>query len=405
MSVSIPKGILGYLWYKLKKISYSKESVEVSIDLERDRRHKHLCSVCKKKAFPERRKKRTIKDLVFHGWKTTVVVEYFEVKCEQCGIRVEHIPLVRPYARASRRLEEAVAWLCQHLPVSVVALYFSLNWKTVKNIDKAYLEHRFEAPGLDNITVIGIDEISYKKGHKYLTCVFDLNNSRLIWVGIGKNKATLSKFFDRLGEERCKRIRAVAIDMSRAYIGAVREHCSNALIVHDKFHIVQDFNKVMDRIRIDEFKKADVEHKGFFKRTKWLLVMNPKRLKEEAEVRLTKLLEINKSLNIAYALGEQLKQLWECVTVAQFNNALDNWCKMAYDSNIRPLMDYADMLNAHRYGLWSYCLYPINTAILEGNNRKIGLIRRKACGFHDLKYFILKIFQASDPIPIPLPVP
>lgn len=404
MSVTIPKGILGYAWYKLKQFSYSKESIEVNVDLERDRKHNHFCSVCNKKASPKRRKKRSVKDLLFHGWKTSVVIEYYEVKCKQCGIRIEHIPFVRPYARATKRLEEACAWLCQHLPLSVVALYFSLNWKTVKNIDKAYLEHRFEAPSLDNITVIGIDEVSYRKGHKYLTCVFDLNNSRLIWVGIGKNKETLSKFFERLGKERSKGIRAVAIDMSKAYIEGVKEYCPNALIVHDKFHIVRDFNKVMDRIRIDEFKNADEQYKGFFKKTKWLLVMNPKKLKDEAEMRLKQLLDINKPLNTAYTLCEQLKQLWECVTVAQFNKALDNWCEMAYESNIQPLMDFADMLKSHRPGLWSYCLYPINTAIIEVNNRKVGLIRRKACGFHDLKYFILKIFQADNPLPIPLPV-
>jgi transposase len=193
--------------------------------------------------------------------------------------------------------------------------------------------------------------------------------------------------------------------MSKAYIGSVKEHCPKALIVHDKFHIIQDFNKVMDRIRIDEFKKAEEDHKGFFKKTKWLLVMNPKRLKDEGEIRLKQLLNINMPLNIAYTLLEQLKELWECVTVAQFNRALDNWCDMAYESNIQTLMDFANMLKVHRSGLWSYCLYPINTAILEGNNRKIGLIRRKACGFHDLKYFILKIFQADNPLPLPLPVP
>ena len=405
MSVATPKDILGYAWYKLKQISYSKESIEVNLNLERDRRHNHLCSVCNQKASPQRKKDRRVKDLLFHGWKTSVVLEYYEVKCKQCGLRVEHIPFVRPYARATKRFEEAVAWLCQHLPLSVVALYFSLNWKTVKNIDKAYLEYRFEAPSLDNITVIGIDEVSYRKGHKYLTCVFDLNNPRLIWVGIGKRKETLSEFFNRLGKERSKRIKAVAIDMSKAYIAGVKEHCPNALIVHDKFHIVQDFNKVMDRIRIDEFEKAREQHKGFFKRTKWLLVMNPKRLLDEGAIRLKQLLDINMPLNTAYNLCEQLKQLWECITVAQFNKALDNWCEMAYESNIQALMDFADMLKAHRPGLWSYCLYPINTSIIEVNNRKVGLIRRKACGFHDLKYFILKIFQADNPLPVPLPIP
>lgn len=131
--------------------------------------------------------------------------------------------------------------------------------------------------------------------------------------------------------------------------------------------------------------------------------MNHKKLKEEGKIHLKQLLDINLPLNTAYIL--ELKELWECVTVPQFNNALDHWCKIAYESNIKPLMDFADMLKAHRSGLWSYCLYPINTAILEANNRKIGLIRRKACGFYDLKYFILKIFQADNPLPIPLPIP
>lgn len=405
MSVTIPKDILGYARYKVKQISMSKESAELKVELARDRRHSHLCSVCRQKASAQRGKERRVRDLLFHGYKTSVVVEYYEVKCQRCGVRVEHVPFVRPYARATRRLEEAVAWLCQHLPLSVVALYFSLNWKTVKNIDMAYLQHRFEAPSLDNLTVIGIDEVSYRKGHKYLTCVFDLNDPRLIWVGIGKNKEVLSQFFGTLGQQRCQHIKAVAIDMSRAYIEGVQEHCPNALIVHDKFHLVQDFNKVMDRIRINQFEQADKQHQGFFKKTKRLLVMNPKKLTVEGKMRLKQLLDINRPLNTAYTLLEQLKQLWECETVPQFNNALDNWCEMAYESNTQPLIHFADTLNAHRPGLCSYCLYPINTAILEANNRKVGLIRRKACGFHDLKYFILKIFQADNPLPIPLPPP
>lgn len=102
---------------------------------------------------------------------------------------------------------------------------------------------------------------------------------------------------------------------------------------------------------------------------------------------------------------EQLKELWGCLSVSEFNNALDKWISMAYESDNQYLKYFADMLDNHRSALWSYCLYPINTAVLEGNNRKIGLIRRKVCGFHDLKYFILKIFQSDNPMPIPLPVP
>ncbi len=196
---------------------------------------------------------------------------------------------MRPYARATKRLEEAVAWLCQRLPLSVVAMYFSLDWKSVKSIDKTYLGSKFEEPSLNNVRVIGIDEVSYKKRHKYITCVFDLTNQRLLWIGIGKSKETVSRFFHKLGPDGCKRIEAVAIDMSKAFISGVKENCPNALIVHDKFHIIQDFNNVMDRIRIDEFKKAEEQHKGVFKRTKWLLVMNPNRLKEQREMRLKRL--------------------------------------------------------------------------------------------------------------------
>jgi transposase len=280
--------------------------------------------------------------------------------------------------------------------ISEVANYFRLDWKTVKEIDKYYIKKHLEEIPLDNLRVIGMDEIARSKGHKYFTVIYDLERNRLLRIIEGRSEKAVSQFFEELGKERCKNIKAVATDMWKAYTNVVNKYCPKALIVYDKFHVVSNYHKLIDKIRRKEFRKADEDGKELLKGTRYLLLKNREKLKEKDQKELEQLLEHNKNLNAVYALKEQLQALWDNVTVASFNNALDQWCELARETGITELEKFADTLERHRSGLWAYCLYQINTSIIEAHNNTIGFVKRQAKGFHDPEYFKLKIFQAIN---------
>ena len=168
-----------------------------------------------------------------------------------------------------------------------------------------------------------------------------------------------------------------------------------AKIVFDLFHVVAQFSRVIDKVRNREYRKASKENKSVFKGAKYLLLKNRKnvRLKRHRE-QLKQLLELNEVINTVMILKDQLKHIWSYRSRTWANKAIDNWCTLAKSLNIRVLNNFCKMLNRHRYGILNHCEYPIHTGKLEGVNNKIKVIKRKAYGFHDLRYFTLKIYQA-----------
>lgn len=395
MSSPIPASFLALAGYKCKGYELHNHPVpSIILSVEKDRRYKHICSNCESISSPNRRLERRVRDLGIFDKEVFIDLEYFDVLCPNCKVRVERILWVSSCARVTTRFEEAVGRLCKAMSLLEVAEYFGLDWKTVKAIDKAYLNRTLQPENLDNIRVIGVDEVAKCKGHNYLTIVYDLRANRLLWIGDGRSKETLGQFFELLGPERCKEIEAIAIDMGIPYQAAIRDYCPDAFVVYDKFHVIANYSKVIDKVRNQEFKKASLEDKTLLKGTKYLLLRNRENLKEEQKPKLEELLSANKTINTVYALKEQLQALWDNYTVPLFNKAIDQWCSLARESGISHLAKFADSLVAHRPGLWHYCLYPISTAKLEANNVTIGLIRKRARGFRDTEYFMLKIRQA-----------
>lgn len=395
MYQSIPTSIIALAGMKFNGLSLNREEKVATIYLNHDGRFGYRCSCCGRPASPNRRQRRQARDLAIFDTVTYLDFEQWQILCPNCGIRIEKLDFIQPKSRSTIRFEESVAYLCRYMTISEVADYFKLDWKTVRAIDKAYLEREFKEPDLSSVRIIGVDEVARCKGHNYLTLVFDLEAGRLIYVGKDRKKESLDAFFTKIGPEGGRRIKAVAMDMWRPYESSVKEHCPQAKIVYDKFHTIQAYNKVIDRIRRQEFAKASEETKEMLKGTKYLLLKNRENLKKDEPLRLEQLLEGNRNLNTAYILKEQLQALWDNPTVAQFNRALIQWCELANESQMPLLKKFAERLLEHQRGLFNYCFYPINTAKIEATNNTIGLIRRNAYGFHDMEYFILKIFQAA----------
>ncbi|MER3525394.1 MAG: hypothetical protein C4326_15470 [Ignavibacteria bacterium] len=187
---------------------------------------------------------------------------------------------------------------------------------------------------------------------------------------------------------------AIAMDMWDPYIKAVKECCPSTAIVFDQFHVVHAFNKVIDKVRNTEYRKATAEQKAVIKGSKYLLLKNKQNLLPEEQPRLKALLAINETITTAYILKDLLKKLWQYRYPKRAQQFLEYWCTLAEECASTPLKKFANMLRRYSYGILTHCKFPIHTSRMEGINNKIKVLKRKAYGFHDIEYFSLIIKNA-----------
>ncbi len=373
------------------------EAASTHIQAEPDRRFRPICQKCGQKASGTHTwVRRKIRDLNFAAAQTWITCLYRKVFCPHChGIHIENLDLFHPYLRVTNRSAFYIHQLCCLMTVSEAARHLNLDWKTVKKIDKFYLERGYGQPDLSNLRILAADEISVRKGHKYLTVALDFISGRIVFVGKDRKTGTLKRFFNQLSISQRKKIEAVAMDMWGPFIKAVKDKLPRAKIVFDFFHVVTSFNRVIDKVRNLEYKNAAEKDKDVYKGVKYLLLKNRKNIRRQSHRKqLKELLELNAVINTLMILKEKIKHIWTYKSRTWANKALDNWCDLALSLEIRPVNTFVKMLQNHRYGIVNHCDYPVHTGKLEGVNNKIKVIKRKAYGFHDIRYFTLKIYQA-----------
>ena len=318
------------------------------------------------------------------------------IQCLACRVvrqvKVAFADVRRSYTKT---FERYVLELSRHMTIRDVARHLGVGWDMIKDIQKRYLNKRFSRPNLKKLKQIAIDEISIGKGHRYLTVVLDLATGAVVFVGAGKGSDALIPFWRRLNRYKGTTIKAVAIDMSPAYIRAVTNNLPNAAIVFDHFHVVKLFNDRLAEFR--RYLQSQMESKEkaqFLKGTRWLLLKNPENLnpdKNETQ-RLHQALEVNKPLATAYYMKEELRQLWKQPSKWHAANFLNAWILKAKASNIVFLDHFANTLEEHWQGILAYYDHKISTGPLEGTNNKIKTLQRQAYGFRDLEFFKLKIY-------------
>jgi transposase len=227
--------------------------------------------------------------------------------------------------------------------------------------------------------------------------IVDPQRKRVLWVGRGRSRADVRPFFELLGPEGCARLRAVAMDMNTAYDLEVRQHCPNAEVVYDLFHVVAKYGReVIDRVRVDEANRLreDKPARRVVKTSRWLLLRNRENVPVDQAVRLKELLAANKALLTAYVLKDDLKQLSQYRSEAWAREAWRSWKRRALRSGLPPLRHFARCLEPYLPGILAHCRWPLDTKLVEGINNKIKVIKRMAYGFRDDAYFFLKIRAA-----------
>lgn len=291
-----------------------------------------------------------------------------------------------------------MARLCSVLPVKHVAAFCGLGWDAVKAIDLAYLHETLGPVDLSGLDSIVMDEFAIQKGHRYATVVVEPITKRVLWVGRGRSREDICRFFELLGVEGCRRLKAVGMDMSTAYEQEVRLHCPQAEIVYDLFHVVAKYGReVIDRVRVDEANRLrqDKKARRVVKSARWLLLRNRENLERpEDEVKLNELLQANRKLMTVYVLRDDLKELWRYRSKAAAERFWRSWHRRAIRSRIEPLRVFARKLRVYLPGILAHCRWPLHTSLLEGINNKIKVIKRMAYGFRDDAYFFLKIRAA-----------
>ena len=294
-------------------------------------------------------------------------------------------------------------WVGRRCRVSTIrdtARETHLDWKTIKALEKQYMEAQLRRAGTPGPQVIGIDELSVRKGHTYRIIVSDLVRRRPIWFGgTDRSEASMNLFFEWLGDKKSRKIRLVVMDMWKPFRNACALHVPGAAILYDKFHALRHLGEALDKVRRSEYARLRGEDRKFIKGQRYTLLSHRENLSLDGKRALRTLLKANKRLQTAYLLKESFGQLWDYRRETWARKFFDNWRTALQGQKLEPFEKFAKMIDSHWEGIAAYCLpeNKISLGFVEGLNNKIRVIQRRAYGLRDEEYLRLKILTCMLP--------
>ena len=327
------------------------------------------------------------------GMKLVLRYDIRRVKCKRCGVRNEKVPWAPAGSWFTYQFEDMVGYLAQRCDKTSVSSIMRIDWKTVGRIIQRVVERHGRKDRLEGLRIIGLDEISYRRHHKYLTVVIDHQRGEVVWMKPGKDAKTLKAFFDELGKERCGQLEAVTLDMSAAYIKAVTECSEGAKLIFDRFHVQKLAHDALDEVRRAEVRDVDdPDDKRALKKTRWPLQKNPWNLERYEVDKLSELQRHNKPLYRAYLLKQSLIAVLDRRQVNVARRKLDEWIAWACRSRLEPFKKLARTIRKHMDGILEYVRTRLSNGRVEGTNRKIRAITSRSYGFHSPDSLMAMIF-------------
>ena len=346
----------------------------------------HRCSNCGKicKGSYDHRRMRSWRYLDFGGVSVYLVYRLARVDCPSCGVVVEKVPWNRNVeSRFTEDFEDQVVYHAQRTDKTTVTHLFHIGWRTVGRIMKRVAKRMGREDLLDGLERIAIDEISYRKHHHYLTLVADHDHRRIVWGKKGKDAETLAAFFEALGEQRCKIIRVVSMDMSKAYIKVVREKLPWAQIVFDRFHVEKLVNDALDKTRREEWQRLRrTDDEKIIKKMRWVLLKRPWDLDTDEWQRLSILQKRNARVYRAYLLKESFSNILDGRQPNVAKRKIQRWLSWACRSRLPEFVRVARTIREHLDDIVAYIRHRVTNGLIEGLNNKARLITRRAYGFH-----------------------
>ena len=358
------------------------------------KKKKERCACCgSSKILHKDSKKRTLRACNLGNLKAYIEITTYKLLCLSCSKRAW---MKLPFAMGKYPLTKSfVNYIISLIGISTllhVARLSGLQWKTVKNLDKENLKRRPKQFSFKKLEYLSIDEIAIRKGHHYMTIISDITTGQIIFAVEGRKEEVLEPFLKKL-KRRAKKLKAIAMDMSAGYSGAVKKHLSHIDIVFDRFHVTKVLTQALDEVRKEEWKKCQEEGHNVAKGKRFLLLRNFDNLDTSGKAGLEKLLQINEKLSIAHTMKEQFRLFWDQPTRETGRRFLVNWIVGATSSRIKPLQKAAETLLSHFTGLLNYFDHRIDNGKAEGINNKIKVMKRQAYGFRDVEYFTLKLYN------------
>ena len=279
----------------------------------------------------------------------------------------------------TRRFAFYVGRQCQKSNIQDVAKELNLDWKTVKELEKEYMQGKLSRAGPANPKVIGIDEISRRKGHTYSIVVSDLEEKRPIWFGgDDRSEESMCLFYKELGHDKCKQIRLGIMGMWKPFSNAFEEHAPQAAILFDRFHVMRHLGEALDKIRKQEYSRlsGNDKQRSFIKGQKYTLLSRNKNLGLDGKRSLKLLLKVNKRLNTAYLLKESFSQLWNYQSEAWARKFFDNWKASLKWQRLNPFEEFAELIERHWSGIAAYAKpeNKVSLGFVEGLNNKIRVL-------------------------------
>ena len=396
----------GFVYGKIRLVEREGGQAELEVEVVPRANGRARCSGCGESApCYDRRERRRFQFVPVLGLPTWFIYEMRRVDCARCGkVKVERVPWAEGKQRSTKALRWFLASWAKRLSWQETAQVFRVSWERVWRSVEMAVEWGRERVELEGVSTIGVDEIAWQKGHKYLTLVYQLDagRRRLLWVGRERKIETLEGFFDWFGEDRSGRLGVVCSDMWRAYLRVVAERAQAAVHVLDRFHIVQKLGKAIDEVRATETKQLRAQgEEPVLKNTRWLLLRHRENLSEEQEPKLAELVKLNLRTVRAYLLKEDFQQFWECRSPTAARKHLARWCRRAMRSRLEPMKKVAKMLRRHRPLVlnWFRTGRSYSSGAVEGMNLKAKLALRKAYGFRSYKSYELALYHSLGNLP------
>jgi transposase len=341
---------------------------------------------------------RLLRDLDIGRRHIELRVRVYRVPCATCGRLEVPTALARPYARCTKRLEKHLFRLTGDSTVKAVAKRMDLDWETVKDAEVRYIRGLLRKRNLDGIARIGIDEVSYKKGHKYLTLVTDLDGRRVIYATHGNDGKAIGRFLTWLGPKRRRCIKVVVTDMHDPYLKVLRKHLPRAALVFDHFHVSKVVHDALDEIRRRIQRELSPADRRVIKGQRYVLLRARENLSQRDQVSLQELLAANTDLTKGYILKESFRDVFQATSLRAGRGRLLAWEQQVRESGVPELLKVLDTMERRRSGIENFFQYRAANGMAEGFNNVVGTIKKQAYGFHDRDYLKLKILRICGKI-------
>ena len=393
--------------YQEARWSDPETKTEIEIPIQPRANSQAICSTCDKPApgydqLPQRRFE------FVPLWQIAVYFVYAmrRVDCPTCGVKVEKVPWCDGKNQLTTTYRWFLAGWAKRLSWKGVADAFGATWQNVFRSVKHAVSWGLAHRDLEGVASIGVDEVQWQRGHKYLTLVYQIaeGTKRLLWIGKDRTTKTFLRFFRMLGKQRSGELKFVCSDMWKPYLKVIAKKAGDAIHILDRFHIMQKMNKAIDEVRAAEVKRLKADgYEPILKHSRWCLLKRRENLTLKDTLKLSELLQYNLQSVRAHLLREDFQRFWEYSSPTWAGRFLDQWCRRTMRSQLEPMKKVARTLRNHRALIlnWFRAKGALSSGVVEGFNNKVKLTTRKSYGFRTYKAIETALYHNLGALPEP----